>query len=40
MVIGLWVVIAVYLWPTNLFVDLAIPPVVFGLLILLRTRRF
>jgi hypothetical protein len=37
--VTLSVVTAVYCWPTNLLVDLAIPPTVFGLLILLRVRR-
>ena len=32
------VVAAVYCWPTNLFIDLAVPAVVVGVLILLRTR--
>jgi hypothetical protein len=38
LVVVVAVVTAVYCWPTNLLVDLAVPPAVFGVLILLRTR--
>jgi hypothetical protein len=37
--VTLAIVTAVYRWPTNLLVDLAVPPAVVGLLILMRTRR-
>ena len=39
LIVAATVVTAVYCWPVNLYVDLAVPPAVFGLLILLRTRR-
>ena len=38
LLVTLSIVTAVYRWPTNLFVDLAVPPAVVAILILLRTR--
>jgi hypothetical protein len=37
--ISVAVVTAVYRWPTNLLVDLAVPPAVISVLILSGTRR-
>jgi hypothetical protein len=38
LVFAIGVVTTVYCWPTNLFVDMAVPPVVLGLLLLTRIR--